>query len=256
MDQSQLKDIEKLINELQNIKTENAHNLRAVAACDEALKLASDIINNKSTKNYLLKITKHGGKMSGIRSLSTYKLVCNTCLQFKDNKKTICNKCYADRQLKLYKQLAPCLIYNTLLLKYTKLSARQLPFINELYFRFESFSDLQNAQHLENLYKIARYNKKTRFALWTKNYKLIKSMKTPQNVNIILSSVLLNACVLDEYNAAKMKTATGAKNIKIFTVYDKKHITTVKQNCAKKCITCLKCYKAHDNTLFINEILK
>ena len=194
--------------------------------------------------------------MHGIRSLSTYKLVCDTCLSLKDNKKTICNKCYADRQLTMYKQLAPCLIYNTLLLKYTKLAARQLPVINDLYFRFESFSDIQNIQHLENLYKIAKYNKYTNFALWTKNYKIVKQLKAPQNVNIILSSIFLNACILDEYNAAKIKESTGAKHIKIFTVYDKKHIKSVSQNCQKSCINCLKCYKKHDVTMFINELLK
>lgn len=256
MDQLQITEIKKLIDELNNIKTKNINNLRCVTACDEALTLANKIINNQSTKNYLLKITTHGGKMQNIRSLSTYKLVCNTCLSLKDNKKAICNKCYADRQLAMYKQLAPCLIYNTLLLKYTKLSSRQIPVINDLYFRFEAFSDLQSAQHLENLYKIAKYNKCCNFALWTKNIKLIKQFKTPANVNIIISNYYLNACIFDEYTAAKIKATTGAKNIKVFTVYDKKHITTVAQNCAKKCITCLKCYKKHDVTMFINELLK
>lgn len=249
-------EINNLIDELNNIKTQNGNNKICVAACDEALQLANDLINGKDTKKYLLKITKHGGKMQHINSLSTYKLCCDTCLSLKDNKKTICNKCYADKQLKLYKQLAPCLIYNTLLLKYTKLSARQLPVINDLYFRFESFSDLQNAQHLENLYKIAKYNSNTQFALWTKNFKLIKQYKTPKNINIILSNIFLNACLLDEYSAANMKKSTGAKNVKIFTVYDKKHINTVNFNCARHCIDCLKCYKKHDATMFINELLK
>lgn len=256
MDQLQITEIKKLIDELNNIALLNNNNYRVLNACKDALDVAYDLLENKNTSKYQLKITTHSGKMQNIRSLSTYKLVCDTCMSLKDNKKAICNKCYADKQLAMYKQLAPCLIYNTLLLKYTKLSTRQLPIINDLYFRFEAFSDLQNAQHLENLYKIAKYNKNCHFALWTKNIKLIKQFKTPANVNIIISNYFINACIFDEYTAAQIKATTGAKNIKVFTVYDKKHITSVSQNCAKKCITCLKCYKKHDVTMFINELLK
>lgn len=256
MDQKQIAEIQKLVTELQTIKTNNLYNSVCVTACDDALKVADALLNNKPTKNYLLKITKHGGKMQGINSLSTYKLVCDTCLSLKDNKKTICSHCYADKQLTIYKQLAPCLIYNTLLLKYTKLHARQLPIINDLYFRFESFSDLQNIQHLQNLYRIAKYNSNTQFALWSKNIKLLSQIKAPKNVNIIISNYFLNSCIFDEYTTSKLKAATGAKHVKIFTVYDKKHIASVSQNCQKKCLSCLKCYKKHDVTMFINELLK
>lgn len=246
-----------LIDSLQKIKEQNAKNKNCVAACDDALMLANDILQNKSTKKYLLKITKHSGKMKNINSLSTYKLVCDTCLKLKANQKTICFNCYADNTLAMYKQLAPCLIYNTLLLKYTKLHARQIPVINDLYFRFESFSDLQNEQHLLNLYAIARKNPFTRFALWTKNYKLLIHHKTPRNVNIILSSPFLNIPLWSFKTLSEiLKNKCGAKNIKVFTVYDKEKYKNVLQNCAKSCASCLKCYKKNDKTIFINELLK
>lgn len=244
-----------IYNLLLNIEQKNQHNKKCLQACQEARNLALDLLKNKSTKNYLLKITKHTGKMQGINSLSTYKYICDTCMQLKDNKKLICNKCYADRTLAQYKQLAPALIYNTLLLKYTQLSARQLPVINDLYFRFESFADLQNIQHLRNLYKIARFNPRCHFALWTKNYKLLMQEKAPRNVNIILSSPLLNA-VLPAQLRDIVKRKTSAKNIKVFSVYDGDNIKAAGQNCAQKCLTCLKCYKASDKTIFINEKLK
>lgn len=246
-----------LINDLKTIKEKNANNKTCVNACDGALTLASDLLNNKDTKKYLLKITKHSGKMQNINSLSTYKLVCATCLKLKDNKKTICFNCYADRTLSLYKQLAPSLIFNTLLLKYTKLHARQIPVINDLYFRFESFSDLQNEQHLLNLYAIARKNPYTQFALWSKNYKLLIQHKIPRNVNIILSSPFLNMRLWSFNTLSEiLKNKCDAKSVKLFTVYDDEQIKSVDQNCAKKCATCLKCYKKNDKTIIINELLK
>lgn len=255
MDQLQRIEINSLIDELITIKQENSKNNICVSACDDALMLANTIKQEKDTSNFLLKITTHSGKMQGIRSISTYKLVCDTCLSLKDNKKTICNKCYANKQLTLYKQLTPCLIYNTLLLKYTKLCRRQLPVINDLYFRYEAFSDLQNLQHLQNLYAIARYNKNTQFTIWSKNYKLLTQVKAPKNINIVLSSYYVNTlqpCCDVIIKAIKEKS--GCKNIKFFTVYDKQHANNI--NCAKSCLTCLKCYKKSDKTAFINEILK
>lgn len=248
-------EIKQLEAELISIK-ENTTSKQAVAACDDALKLAADILSNKKTDRYFLKITTHGGKMSGIRSLNTYKLVCDTCTKLKHIKNSICFKCYADKQLTIYKQLAPALIYNTLLLKYTKLTTRQIPVLNDVYFRFESFSDLQNAQHLENIYKIARMNPRTNFALWTKNISLILKYKAPRNVNLILSSVFLNACILSDASIDSIKRKTGARVVKLFTVYDDKHATAAGINCAKKCLNCLKCYKKSDKTIFINELLK
>lgn len=245
-----------LVDVLNTIKQQNNNNKVCLKVCGDALNVASAILNNKTTKNYLLKITQHCGKMQGINSLSTYKLVCETCLSLKNDAKTICHRCYADRQLSIYKQLAPSLIYNTLLLKYTKLHTRQLPVINASYFRFEAFSDLQNARHLQNLYAIAKHNPQTHFALWSKNLKLLLQYKAPKNINIILSNYFLNSCIFDEYTAAKIKQLAGAKHVKIFTVYDKKHITSVSQNCEKKCITCLKCYKKSDPIMFVNELLK
>ena len=185
-------DIKLLIDDVNNIALFNDNNYIVLNACKDALRLAYDLLEGKKTDNYLLKITTHQGKMQGINSLSTYKKVCDTCNALKDNKNAICHKCYADKTLSMYKQLSPVLIYNTLLLKYTALKNRQLPVINASYFRFEAFSDLQNAQHLKNLYKIARYNPQCRFALWTKNYKLVMTEKTPRNINLILSSPFPN----------------------------------------------------------------
>ena len=255
MDQLQKNEINSLIDELLTIKQNNIKNNICVSACNEALTLANTIKQGKNTNNFLLKITTHSGKMQGIRSLSTYKKVCDTCNALKNDKNAICFKCYANKQLTIYKQLAPCLIYNTLLLKYTKLCRRQLPVINDLYFRYEAFSDLQNLQHLQNLYAIARYNKNTQFTIWSKNYKLLTLAKAPKNINIVLSSYYVNTLQpCSDILIKAIKEKSGCKNIKFFTVYDKQHANNI--NCKKSCLTCLECYKAKQKTEYINEILK
>ena len=248
-------EIKKIKNEIDTITKAHKDNTRIKTLASECLQIIDCLEKGKSTERFLLKISKHDGKMKGIKSLSTYKLVCNTCLSLKDNKATICNHCYVDNAFKRYPQLSIAMIYNTLLLKYTKLSKRQLPIINDLYFRFESFSDLQNEQHLKNLYAIAKANPYTQFALWTKNIKLILTEKAPKNVNLILSSPILNECLpYAETLIEKVKKETTCKHVKVFSVYDDKHMQN--QNCQKACITCLKCYKKQDKTTLINELLK
>lgn len=248
------KELQKIKNEIDLIMQQHANNKRIETLYKESVLLLGEILNGLNTERHLLKITTHKGKMLGIKSLSTYKLVCDTCLSLKDNAKTICNKCYVDKAFMRYPQLSMAMIYNTLLLKYTKLSKRQLPIINDLYFRFESFSDLQNEQHLQNLYAIARANPQTQFALWTKNIPLILKLKAPKNVNVILSNALLNERTLGDKIIEIVKAKTTCKNVKVFSVYDEEHMQ--EQNCQKQCITCLKCYKAKDKTTYINELLK
>lgn len=248
------KELQKIKNEIDLIMLEHKDNERIKTLKNECMQLLQAITEGKSTERFQLKLTTHKGKMEGIKSLSTYKLVCNTCLSLKDNEKLICNKCYVDKAFMRYPQLSMAMIYNTLLLKYTDLKQRQLPIINDLYFRFESFSDLQNEQHLKNLYKIAKYNPRTQFALWTKNIAMIIKHKAPKNVNLILSNAILNEQVLGQKIIDIVKAKTDCKHVKVFSVFDKEHMQ--EQNCEQKCITCLKCYKAKDKTSFINELLK
>ena len=255
MEQSKKLELIHIVEMINDIMKQHANNKRMETLANECLGVIECLLNDKSVERYQLKITKHKGKMEGIHSLSTYKYLSDTCLRLKSDEKNICSKCYVDKTIAYAPQIELSLIYNTLLLRYAKLTKRQLPIINDLYFRFESFSDLQNLQHLENLYAIAKANPQTQFALWTKNITLLLKAKCPKNVNLILSSPRLNECLpLAETIIQAVKNRTGAKHVKVFSVYDSEHIQN--QNCQKQCITCLKCYKKNDKTLLISELLK
>lgn len=199
----------------------------------------------------------HKGKMTGMMSLST-SCTCNTyCKKRSENKATVCSHCYAQRQMKIYKNLEKCLIKNTEILTKKVLEDYELPIINALYFRLESFGDLNNTTQVINYFNLCKKNPGVRFALWTKNLWLIDSVinydhiNKPRNLNIIYSSPFLNE---SNENIFVLYPFID----KVFTVYEKEFIkkNDIEINCgAKNCLTCAKCYKKN-KLKFINEKLK
>ncbi len=152
-------------------------------------------------------------------SLST-SCTCNLyCKKRSGNKSLICSHCYAERQMKIYHNLEKCLIKNTEILTNRILDKTELPIINFLYFRFESFGDLININQIVNYFNICKKNPKVHFALWTKNPFVIadainKGVAKPRNLQIVYSSPMINIVNDPGYDFID----------KIFTVYDKKYI--------------------------------
>lgn len=197
---------------------------------------------------------KHNGKMSGMMSLSTSCSQNKYCKAYAKDPNKVCSKCYAQRQMKMYKNLDECLTRNYRLLSNKILEEDELPLINAAYFRFEAFGDIGNETQLINYMNICNKNKDTNFALWTKNPFIIERVleegyEKPINLNIILSSPYINV------------TASSEKYPfidKVFTVYDKNKIRedNVPINCgSKSCLECRRCY-LKNNDFFINEKLK
>lgn len=234
-----------------------------------ALLIAHSLLNNDyaTFKKFKLIYTTHTAeKMRGIMSLSTYKKTSQIC-QYLSSCGGICAKCYADKSLTFYRaSLIPVLIYNTLLLKYIEIDNAQINYINEKYFRFESFSDLQGAQHFYNLIKICKKNKETIFTLWTKAganqlYKFMQKTnikKLPINFNIVNSEFYINECKYTADDLVKMQSILNTKNaLKNFIVYDndEKRAASGFYQCKNKCVNCLKCYKRAKKPVFIAEKL-
>ena len=194
---------------------------------------------------------KHTGKMNGMQSLSTSCVMNENCAKYAKVKGSVCEKCYAQRMTKMYKNLAPCLQKNTEILTKSVLPEEELPEINSVYFRFEAFGDLNNTTQVINYFNICKKNPETKFALWTKNPHLIIPVadQKPENLQILLSSLFLNN-VADAANYPFID--------KIFTVYDKETIERegIEINCgARNCFKCHKCYVAGGDK-YVNERLK
>lgn len=235
-------------------------------AYDEAFQLCDAMLKNDYNyfKKCCLKYTTHKAKkMQGILSLSTYKKTCAICNYLSQHDGAICKKCYAEKSLNLYAgSLLPCMIYNTLLLKYFDLETDQIPYINAKYFRLESFSDLQSAKHLKNLIKVCKKNKHVLFTLWSKaGYTLVKMMhdenikKLPSNLNIVVSSIYINKSFDMDYLNGLQSVLNTSNKLKCFTVYDdeSKQNASGQYICKNACATCLKCYKKSKNIIYIAE---
>ena len=198
----------------------------------------------------------HQGKMKGMQSLST-SCTCNSfCKQRSKNENMVCLHCYAQRQMKIYKNLEKCLIKNTKILTEQVIPIENLPIVNALYFRLEAFGDLNNTIQVINYFNLCKKNPDVRFAIWTKNLWIIESVlrsghKKPKNLQIVYSMPILNDKndkIFEWYSFVD----------KVFTVFDKNFIkeNNIEINCgAKSCLNCGKCYKKN-KVKYINERLK
>lgn len=201
------------------------------------------------------------GKMAGIPSISTSVLENPICQKRREQKDSICSKCFAANTAARYSSLANNLKSNLELLSGEVLPLDALPqFITELsnIVRFESFGDLANVNQAINYLNIARVNPGIRFAIWTKNIgilaKAVEMVGKPDNVRVIYSSPIVNHAI----DVEKTQRAFDCIDA-VFTVYDKKHVAenNVEINCgAKSCITCRNCYDRPDFYSDIREQMK
>lgn len=221
-------------------------------------KVTKAIKSAKETMKEGLHITlNHTGKMRWMQSLSTSCILNGNCAKYAKIKGSICEKCYAQRQLRTYTTMQPCLERNTKLLTESILPKEELPLVNACFFRFEAFGDLINENQVINYFNICKVNPYTHFALWTKNphiiAKALENTKKPKNLQIIWSSLLIDKTVPLDVLQKKYPFID-----KTFTVYSKKAIKegNVEINCgAKNCFKCHKCYLKNNETV-INEKLK
>ena len=198
---------------------------------------------------------KMNGKMEGMPSLSTSPLLNPICQARRRCEGAICVKCYADAMCWRYGGLAKVLEKNTEVLTSQEIPIEEWPLINAHAFRLESFGDVQNEIQVRNFFNFARRNRRTLFAVWTKNYPIYhdvieSGVKKPSNLILIISSPMIN----EEANLEACKYAD-----KVFTVYDKEYAKAfdIVINCGKrKCLSCMQCYSKAGSPTIINELLK
>lgn len=199
----------------------------------------------------ILKQSNLTGKMFNIPSLSTSPMNNSNCIKNRKIKNSICSGCYAVTGCKMYSNL------DKMLLKNSETLSKKQDFsefkTNTIYYRFESHGDLINSEHLDNLVRIAKNNPQTKFALWTKVYKITEkyfSIETkPKNLQVLYSSLMKNK----QLNINKFKYCD-----KIFTVYEKQYVKNndIKINCGSKdCFGCGLCYNKN-SIQYITELKK
>ena len=195
------------------------------------------------------------GKMEGFMSLSTSPLCNPLCMARRTVEGSICSKCYSCAMHKQYSALAKCLAKNTEVLTTTLIPVEEWPLINAHAFRLEAFGDVSNETQVRNYFNFARRNRRTLFAVWTKNYGVYHSViesgaKKPNNLILIISSPMINQ---------EADLSLCPYSDKVFTVYDKEYAekNNVVINCgARSCLSCMQCYSRTGSPTIINELLK
>ena len=97
-------------------------------------------------KKSLINITKHGGKMDGIPSISTSCILNDRCQKRVSCDASVCHNCFAHSYMKFRKELREALERNFHILTERILTKEEIAAlnINVCFFRFESFGDLNN----------------------------------------------------------------------------------------------------------------
>ena len=195
----------------------------------------------------------HTGKMEGMQSISTSVIENKRCAKNAQIKGSICEKCFASKQVKIFPSMQKPLAKNQEILTSRILDDHEIPTIYAKYFRFESFGDLNNEIQVINYFLHCYKNPDVKFALWTKNPDYIEKAlsmgyEKPSNLNIVLSSLFINVERKNKYDFVD----------KVFTVYDKQYIeeNETNINCgSRSCFKCGLCYEKNDIKI-INEKLK
>ena len=223
-------------------------------------KIIDFVMNEFTTQNYIEMITIHkiGDKLEYINSINTSPLINDLCIKRNMRKDLICSMCFSVRRLKFRKNNQPKYIRNTKILTSCIIPEHAIPFLNALYFRIESFGDLNNDIQAINYINLIKRNPLTNFAWWTKNPVFIKKAiekgyAKPENVQIVFSVCKINGFC----DVSAIKKAFPFVD-KIFVVYTQEYIdlNNIEINCGgMHCINCLNCYKKGGNEI-VREKLK
>lgn len=229
----------------------------ALSLYDQAVN--GDIISAYELINYML-TDNFTGKMEGMTGISTLVKLNPFCKLNQCNKDSVCYHCYAEN---VRKTTAYKMALNTYVLCTYKFSFDQIPYLNCLFFRFESFADILNDTQVINYMNIAKKNAHVHKAIWTKQPKKLHKViidhfhgEKPQNLSIVVSSIKLN-CIDTTIKGKYMLPGNIDMVNHVFTVFTAKYAidNDIEIHCINnKCIVCKRCYLS--DQFYINEIVK
>lgn len=164
----------------------------------------------------------------------------------KDNDKTICRYCYAVKAERYngkndtigYKYIGELLSSRIL----TKKELQKNAMTTNILLRINKIGELINMCHLINVMNVAKINKHSKIALFTKRADLIieykKLNKVPKNVVLIYSNPIIdgtvtNKTIIDNFDKIFNVISTGLERVNC----------NDKASKSSKCILCQKCYK-------------
>lgn len=208
---------------------------------------------------YLL-TTKYDGKMEGMTGISTAVNLNPHCACNRMKNGSICQDCYSAAMKRT--NLSLKLAVATYVLCTYVFRPEQIPYLNCVQFRFESFADLLNETQARNYLTIAAKNPDVKKAIWTKRPAILYNAimkyfdgRKPENFRVIVSSLYINH-VDDVFN--KFILANNMDMVdSIFTVYHARY--AIENNIDITCIdnVCMQCKVCYvGGVKYVNEIVK
>jgi hypothetical protein len=193
-------------------------------------------------------LTQHkSGKLQGFLSINTSTTSNPFC---QSNATEVCRHCYAKRLEAFRPNATTHFLENGNILSSAALDPHGLPSLDTtMPVRFNSFGELINGQHLENLYTIAWNNPGVRFALFTKLDELVDlGSEPPSNVRVLKSWGSIDGSKIDALDWLFKHPRFD----RVFMVdsEDKGQI-----NCQRRCIECMWCYEG-TGPIIIRELLR
>lgn len=204
-----------------------------------------------NTQTDKVHVTVHkSGKMEGFLSISTSTTGNEFCSKMKTIEGCVCGKCYARKYESYRPSMEIALNHNNEKLAGAPLHDDQIPILNALYVRINSFGELINEMHAENIFRICEKNPETTFVIWTKRLNLLPVEKRPVNLKVIYSNPIADHVI--EYEPGKGYDG-------VFNVISKGYaeLTRTEVNCGgKRCKDCMKCYSGLKSGATIIELFK
>ena len=249
----------------QEFKTKSAYN-KAKRALVERLGATHRAVARSAEwfkKTFGVTISTHSGKLTGIQSLSTSCKPNSFCEHNRHVEGSICQHCFSASLQDMRASLRKALGKNFDVLTTRLFDLEELPILNALFFRIESFGDLATVIQARNYLRLASRNPRCTFAWWTKNPRLLdEALKAegytdkPSNIVFIVSTLQMNK---------EVSISTWRKLFpwidKEFTVYSPDYLLLHPElestiNCgSRQCLECQLCY-THNNVEQVHEILK
>lgn len=213
-------------------------------------------MNSAKKHEFILNsITEHSKrqKLDGFMSISTSCLCNSHCMRRQSIEGSICSRCYAKRFLKMRKTLREKLERNYIFYNSVDLQHDEIPLINALLFRFESFGEVASVQCAVNYIRIAKKNPHCLFTVWSKEayiwHRAISAEGKPDNLRILLSTIAIND------NPATYEDNLPQWADGLFTTYNSEPVLSEKNvniMCTGNCAACMECY-TNNNFIVVHE---
>lgn len=197
--------------------------------------------------------TRHTAKMQNMISFSTSCLENPRCKERFKNRRLVCSKCFARRQLMRQKTTREKYAVCTLFFTTVEITPDDVPPLFARYLRFESFGDLINVLQVKNYFTIAEAAAAIPAALWTKNPDIIEAAIQAGAVKPANMKIVYSVPEIDRRMTAAEKQTILKQYPFIDSFFFVERAPDI-ISCQKNCFLCGRCYEITDGLQTVEKL--